>query len=417
MVTFDWLPSEQTWLADLSNRVLTGEITLIRALPRWGMSAACKSISVTLESSAVVVDGRSIIESNQAAVRDKIKLDIAEAIENFGCAQLIFDNYGHALKHSQGGALHSMLYGLLVDSDEARDIGALFVARSNDILDFSFSGSPLISRAETVVLPILEQEDARVLGFSLARLTNLVGESTWLARRFLNSSERQGRVSAVEHLSNDRRRIAAALSPTATEVLAGARATSDLDPISRETLMCLGYFTETGEFETSSLVDESRLRDEIRIQSPGWPSSLDESVKRFAELLEGAEDAIWVDRYLFSCPPMLGNFLFRLRELSSTRLRLLISDDRNRLGFAQEIASVVDVVDDVKVRFMNRNDRHRLHDRHLILSNLKSGYVIPTAGVILGRDDPGSAVSVPMPALAIDYAECWRNGTVVRAVR
>lgn len=34
-------------------------------------------------------------------------------------------------------------------------------------------------------------------------------------------------------------------------------------------------------------------------------------------------------------------------------------------------------------------------------ASLRSGFVLPTAAVILGADDPGSAVSVPMPDLAI----------------
>lgn len=409
----DWLPTERAWLDGLAERVLTGDIVLVRSIPRWGLTTACRSLTETFGESAVLVDGRAITENNQKAARDKIDADVADAIEKAGCAQLIFDDYGRAIRRSQGGTLHSMLYRLLVDSDAARDTGALLVARSCDMLDLRFSGSPLISRAQTVVLPLLTVEDAEALGVELVDLQDLAGESTWLARRFINVAARQGQVSGVEHLNNDRRRIVAALPPVAVEVLAGARSANDSDAISRETLMCLGRLGASAEFEPASLVRESNLLDEIRLQNPGWPGSLGGSVQRFADLLAGVEDAIWVDRYLFGTPSRVRIFLDKLRRLTAVRLRLLVSDDRDRSGFVRDISFAVEGVGGVEVRFMDRHDRRRLHDRHLILPALRSGFVLPTAGVILGSDEPGSAVSVPMSALAINYAECWARGVRV----
>lgn len=221
---------------------------------------------------------------------------------------------------------------------------------------------------------------------------------------------REGCLSIVEHLNHDRRRIVKALPPVAVEVLAGARSAVDSDVVSREALMCLGRFVADAEFESAALVLESRLLDEIRQQNPGWPGSARESVQRFADLLAGAEDAIWVDRYLFSDPRRVRTFIDELRHFTAARLRLLVSGDRDRPDLARRIASSLDGAGDVEVRFMDRHDRRRLHDRHLILPALTSGFVLPTAGVILGADDPGSAVSVPMSALAINYGECWARG-------
>lgn len=116
----------------------------------------------------------------------------------------------------------------------------------------------------------------------------------------MNVTARQGQVSAVEHLNHDRRRIVEALPPVAVEVLSGARPAADSDAISREALVCLGGFGADAEFEAAALVRESNLLDEVRLQNPGWPDSVSESVQRFADLLAGAEDAIWVDRYLFN---------------------------------------------------------------------------------------------------------------------
>lgn len=413
MLVSSWLPSERAWIDQMAERVFSGEILLVRSLPRWGLSAVCESVAVTLGESAVVVDGRTVTEKNQRELRERIDSDVAAAIDEAGCAQLIFDNYGCAIRRSQGGTLHSMLYRILVDSEAARDTGALLLARLGDVLDLDFSGSPLISRAQTVVLPTLSDEDAEVLGIDLETLKEMVGESTWLARRFHGASARQGRVGAVEHLNNDRRRIVEALPAATVEVLVGARAPQECDAVSSEALLCLGSTNKDGEFKASALLEESKLLDEVRLKNPGWPGSHGESVQRFADLLAGVQNAIWVDRYLFREPSKVRGFLIDLRHLTSARLRLLVSDDRDRPNFAGRISSVMIGLGDVEVRFMNRHDRRKLHDRHLVFPAMQSGVVLPTAGVILGIDEPGSAVSVPMSALAVNYAEFWGRGTRV----
>ena len=407
MPATEWLPSERTWLDQVTERVLGGEVLLVRSIPRWGLSTACDSIARALGDSAVLVKGKAVTEATQKAVREKIDTDVSQAVERTGYAQLIFDDYGRAIRRSQGGILHSMLYRLLVDSEAARDTGALLVARPGDMLDTNFSGSPLISRAETVPLPALSSEDAEALGMKVSELRRMAGESTWLARRFMSTTKREGRLTTVEHLNHDRRSIVDALPAGAVEVLAGARPPGDADAVSVEALLCLGFFAADTQFELATLVGESRVLDEVRLRNPGWPSSFSESVERFAELLSGAESAIWVDRYLFSDAPRVRTFIVALRQTTATRLRLLVSRDRDRPSQVGEIAAALSGVDGVEVRFMARHDRRRLHDRHLILPALASGFVLPTAGVILGADEPGSAVSVPLPALAINYAEYW----------
>ncbi|PUB32451.1 hypothetical protein C8K30_101977 [Promicromonospora sp. AC04] len=357
------------------------------------------------------VEGRSITEASQKAIREKLDTDVASAIETNGYAQLIFDDYGRAIRRSQSGTLHSMLYRLLVDSATARDTGALLIARPSDMLDLNFAGSPLISRAQTVVLPALAEADASELGFQLAELQDLAGESTWLARRLMSAGPRQGRVGVVEHLNFDRRRIVESLPPGAVEVLAGAGTGLPVDSISREALMCLGAFDADDAFEPATLVSESKFLDEVRLQNPGWPGSLAESVHRFADLLVGAENAFWVDRYLLAEPSRVREFLDLLQPSTTARLRLLVSDDRERANFPGSISSVLDGVQNVEVRFMHRLDRKPLHDRHLVLPALRSGYVLPTARVILGIDDPGTALAVPMPA--VDYTAYWRRATPV----
>ena|GEM_PF-4572340 len=409
-----WLPSEQAWLDDLTFRLLGGDILLVRSIPRWGLSSAARAIALNLGDTAVLIDGRAITEQNQKEARERIDSEIRRKFDENGYAQLVFDDYGRAIRRSQGGTLHSMLYRLLVDSEPARDTGALLVARTSDVLDLNFSGSPLISRAQTVVLPTVAEPDATALGFKLSDLRDLAGDSTWLARRFMNVSERQGRINAIEHLSNDRRRIMQAIPPAATQVVVGASTGEGADSISRETLLCLGHFGDSGSFRPSTLVRESTLVDEVKLQSPGWPDTLQGSVARFADLLAGAEGAFWVDRYIFhNHAQRVRVFLDLVRRHTHTRLRLLVSDDRVRGGFGRQIARTLDGVENVQVRFMHYNDRRPLHDRHLVLPALRSGFVLPKGDVVVGAEPPGSAVAVPMPVLPFDYEAAWSRGAQV----
>lgn len=409
----EWLPSERRWIGEITDRVLTGDILLVRSLPRWGLTTVCAAVGVQLGSSAVPVAGRSISEPAQRTTRDALDGQVTAKVAMDGYAQLIFDDYGHAIRRSQGGALHSMLYRLLVDSSQARDTGALLVARAGDMLDLNFAGSPLLSRAETTPLPLLTADDASVLSLDLSELRALAGESTWMARRFLGRTIREGRISVVEHLNADRRRIIDALPPDAVEVLAGARTYDNAGPVSQEALLCLGTVASGSVYRPASLVSESKLLEEIQLQSPGWPRQRAASVQQFAGFLAGNNDAIWVDRYALSRPHVARRFLDDLRQHTPARLRILVSNERDRPSFAQEIVTEFNCVPQVEVRFMHRTDRHLLHDRHLVLPAMKGGYVLPTAAVILSQDDPGSAVSVKMPSLAINYSDCWNRGDPV----
>lgn len=409
----EWLPSELRWIEGITDRVLTGDILLIRSVPRWGVTSVCAAVEAQLGSSAISIAGRSISESTQRATREELDKQITSKVDADGYAQLIFDDYGHAIRRSQGGALHSMLYRLLVDSSPARDTGALLVARAGDVLDLQFAGSPLLSRTETIPLPLLTVDDADALNLNLDELRELVGESTWLARRFLGRTAREGRISAIEHLNADSRRIIDALPPDAVEVLAGARRYDAAGPVSQEVLLCLGMINGRSAYHPASLVVDSNLIEDIELQSPGWPPQRAASVQQFSDFLAGTNDAIWVDRYALSRPQATRQFLEALRLRTSARIRILVSDNRDRPSFVEEIISALDNVASVEVRFMHRSDRHRLHDRHLVLPAMRTGYVLPTAGVILSQDDPGSAVSVKMPSLAINYSECWNRADPV----
>lgn len=407
----NWLRSERRWLEDLYGELIEGEVLLVQAPPRWGLTTACQEVAESLGESAILVDGRQVNEQNQRAFREDLASRVHDVVDRTGWAQLIFDNYGRAIRRSQGGILHSVLYRMLIDSPQARDTGALLTARMGDNLSLNFSGSPLISRAKTVVLPLLQGSDADLRTRDIRDIRRLAGDSTWLARRLLLDGDRQGRVGVVEHLSHHASRIVESLPAAAVGVLTGAIDASEADSLSREALICLGTFEQGGNYLPATLVTESTLLAEVRRVNPTWPADLRRSVERFAGLLAGAESALWVDRYTLHDPMQVRLFIELLRQQTSAHLRLLVSDDRERNNFAHTIADALQGLDGLEVRFMHRADRKLLHDRHLIIPHLRCGYVLPTSRVILALDHPGTAVAARIAA--VDYSTYWARASVV----
>jgi hypothetical protein len=408
-----WLPSDSRWIDQVIGRLIDGDIVLVRGLPRTGKSAVCDAVSNELGASGYLVVGSRVDEANQGDVRERIESEVMARIALEHSAQLIFDDYGKAIRRSQGGRLHSFLYRLLVDGPNARDTGALLTSRYGDDLDLRFAGSPLLSRAQVLQLPETDDEDAAVLGMDLSELRTLAGSSTAFARRMLDLPNASSTFALVEYLNADRSRLAQDLPPEVIEVLLGARAIEDLGPTGTKILEIFGTTDGHQGFEPARCIVQSAFLQELKAESPGWPSSRAESVDRFANLLAGAEDALWVDRYLFAKPAELSNFLHDLRARTDTHLRLLGSDDLDNQALTRQVGLAIGGLNGVEARTMTRSSRRQLHDLHLVLPMTKSGFVLPTAGVITSCDHPGSAVCVRMPGLPVNYGEYWRRATQI----
>ena len=355
--------------------------------------------------SALVIKGGEITEALQAEFRASLDEDLNEIIRSHGAAQLLFDDYGRAVRRSQGGALHSLLYRLLVDGETARDTGALLTSRYGEDLSVHFSGSPLLSRARSVCLPTLDEPDAAELGIALDQLQELVGCTTSLARRLMDATHLVRTYELVDYLASDKAALVKDLPLQALEVVVGARKYDEADAVSRQALAMLGVRQGDGSFQIASTVSEAGVLDLVTILSPGWPRSFAGSVDAFAALLAGASDAIWVDRYLLANVDRLRDFLKEIRIRTAARIRLLC-DERDSNGRVANPGSLLEI-SGVEVRFIKPADRPELHDRHLVIPALRRGFVLPTARVILGQDQPGSAVAVPMPTLAVDYSAYW----------
>ncbi|MBI3224366.1 MAG: hypothetical protein HYZ39_04825 [Mycolicibacterium cosmeticum] len=403
------VPSDEAWVENIANWLLDGRILVLRGLPRAGKSTLCSALETLLGASAISVRGREFSESTQSGLRRDIDSKLDALIEVHNCAQLLFDDYGHAIRRSQGGALHSTLYRLLVDGDNARDIGALLTTRYLDNIDIRFAGSPLLSRAQMIQLPMLDERDAAALGMPLDQLRAVVGSSTTLARRLGPQDAQVRTYELAEYLAVDSSRIVKDLPPQAIEVIVGARLYGDADAISRQALLMVGYLDEDGTYAIAQTVQESGLTHEVEMLNPGWPEGDAPSIRAFVDMLAGTDDALWIDRYLLTDVGRLRTFIEGVRAHTDCRLRLLSSDDWDAGGVSVGQAQALHEIRDVEIRLMKPVDRPQLHDRHLILPPLGNGFVLPTARVILGRDTPGSAVAVRIPRLPVDYLNFWRR--------
>lgn len=386
---------------------MDGERLLVRGLPRCGKTLLSKAVADYLGETAFYVDGGTMTEENQAEQHDRIHDGVATRVKRHNCAQLVFDGYGHAIRKSRGGILHSRLYGQLVDGAHSRDIGAIFTSRYADALDSRVSGSPLLGRVTVIELPTLSEQDAARLGLSLKEARSFFGDSTALARLAWNAEPMGCRDGISDFVSLNASSIGRDLPPGAVQVLVGAQDLPSVDSTSRRALRSLGCDSDGG-FRVARLIADSRLIDELTIKNGRWPSNKDASVGRFCGLLADLTAALWVDRYIFNYPRLLSSFLRSVRQSTAVPIRLL--GNSNDYHVRPQITAELSNVPAVEARVMARRDFKSLHDRHLVDPAGGVGFVVPTADVILSRVQPGSAVAVSMPSIGFDYEACWRRG-------
>ncbi len=82
--------------------LIDGRNLVVRGLPLTGKTVLVEALKDLLGPSALVIDGRSFAESDRDEAVDGIRLRTFALIEEHGCAQLLFDNYPHALRRSYG---------------------------------------------------------------------------------------------------------------------------------------------------------------------------------------------------------------------------------------------------------------------------------------------------------------------------
>lgn len=412
------LPSQRAWVDNVCLDLLDGQIVVLRGLPGTGKSVLANALRREFGQSAVMVDGRSFSEQNQHDLAANFREEISTSLHTNGHAQLIFDDYPHALRWTGGARLQALLLHMLVDGPNARDTGALLTGRWARSMHLKVRGSPLMARAQFSSLPFATGVDMNALGIpsnehaktrdeiggtaSLLGKIRLVGgmPDYSIARQILSHLS-DGWINdlpweAIIWLRNGRREIDNDFrSSLAWEAIQPLLA----DPGTREVL--------------AGLRGQAFQRD-LEQRSPAWPSTWVDSVERFADLISGISSLIWVDRYLTSDPRTLYKFVLALRALASTRLRLLISSTLTSEAIRRDVDAIRDLlsIEGVEIRSMGGRHYKLLHDRQLVfLGEHQGGVVLPTIDVILGATPVGSALAVQVPIMERALVEeAWQMG-------
>jgi hypothetical protein len=394
------LDTVQKWVDNTAYQLLGGQRFLIRLPPRMGKSHLARLLEHALGSSAVLVDGATFTESNQASERDQIEARLLKALECHGSAQLIFDSYDRAVARSQGARLQTWLTSRLIDSHYARDVGALFTARCSTEVHRPGAGSPLMSRVTPIDPPLFGPKEAGRVELALVR--EWFGESALLAQQ-AHAVERFAPIPVADRLEQDLTYIGDVrrASPGA---LANGHIDRDRDSFAARSA-AHGLMTETG---TTKLFHRLHaLLTENPADDPAWPNDWTASVAKFTQLIAGADEVIWSDRYIYRDVEPLRAFLKEITTKTGCRLRLLGSDEVNGRSVSRAELLRLTAVPGVEARYMSKSDFRDLHDRHLVIG--RGGWVVPQAHVIVGKQAPGSTVVAPTASFGVDYHAIWQR--------
>jgi len=397
------IPSITRWIEDVAERLLDGRRLVVQGAPGSGKTFLADAVCALLGDSAIRVEGRAFTEQNQVTVREGLMSKASEAVDRHGFGQIIFDDYHLALRRSQGRSLQNSLVSLLVDGEKSRDLGALLFSRFAGPIHIDGRGSPLISRCDFVTLPAWSNEDLAQTGFTSREVMDAVGDlAANLDRLAINSNW-------VEHRAQQMRAgLASTLDDLSAEAIRAVElANLEHAPRASDREALRGLFADVG---LSAIAIHSGIQEACSQLSEGWPSALSESAARFARLLEGQSRALWSDRYLFKDVGLLEKFLSAVRGETDTRILLLGTLRPGDMTVdPRDLIALCETVPNVEARVMLSGDRRDLHDRHLVFLQSASGWVLPTADVIMCATPAGSAVASRVPRFGIDYQSIWER--------
>lgn len=412
-----WLPSEKRWLADIEDSLIEGEILLVRAPRRWGLSSAAGELVSRSSSFSCSIRGSEFQGASKADVRSRmaeLRDELASVVSREGFAQVVFDDFGGVTRFDKGFEILGSLYSILVDSDFSRDVGAVFFARAGEDLIGDFRGSPIVGRAQSVALPRISVKDSVALNLEFSELVRICGKSTWIARRLIRAGGRSGRLSIDEFVRTNFRYILESLPQAVIRCLAGSEIPLEEGSLESELRSCFDGSLVNGKFELAEVFRQEDVRVTLDRLNPSWPEGLSESVWKFAELIQSRTDAVWVDRYFLDSMPELRSFLREFSKISDRPLRLLSSLPKESESGWRLVRKLCEEFPAVEVRVMTPEDRRRLHDRHLVFLSSNSGFTLPPVGAIVGRQVVGSAVSSRVAQFGVDYQSIWDRSDRLR---
>jgi len=390
------------WIETTAFQLLAGQRLLVRLPPRIGKSHLTSRLGKALGDSAVVVDGATFTEANQGERRDAIELGLQRAIEAHGSAQLIFDSYDRAISRSQGARLQTWLSSRIIDGQHARDIGALFTARCSTEVHRAGAGSPLISRVTPVdppSTPTLGSEASDVA------IREWFGQSALLADR-AHASGTFSPTALADTLELDLSYIDDVRGASSIIIEAGAVDEARDSFAARSAVY--GLMSKDGP---TKLLDRLRpLLLASPADDPTWPNDWSAGVQKFAQLVAGATEVIWSDRYIYRDIEPLRHFLKAVLAKSNCTIRLLGTHEVSGRTVSRAEMARLTALPGVDARFMTQADYRDLHDRHLVTG--QGGWVVPQAHVIVGKQSPGSTVAAPAVSFGVDYSAVWRRSLV-----
>lgn len=387
----------ESWVEDVAVRLLEGDRLLLRLAPRVGKTHLIGRLAAALGPTAIVVEGVDFTETGQSIQRAQLQAALSRALEAYGSAQVLFDGYDRALVRSQGARLQAWLTNQLVDGVHARDIGAIFTARCSTAVHREGAGSPLMSRVTPILPPTLDSVTSNSESGS-----SWFGDAAVITDRISSTSHLTPQV-LIDQFELDTSYITDVRGAARTQIERGA-----LDSIHDSyPARCAvhGLLHPGGKTRFLERLEPALLASPET--DPCWPEQTSASIDRFVELISGADQILWSDRYMYRDIEPLRSFLQAIAVRSETEIHLLggreVSD---RTVTRAEMARLTSLKD-VNARWMTQSDFRDLHERHLVTG--PGGWVVPQVHVIVGRQHPGSAVAARTSGFGVDYWTIWKR--------
>lgn len=393
----------EKWVEDTAYELVGGNKLLLRLSPRVGKSHLVRLLADEIGESAILADGAAFTEVDQTAQRHQLEAQILKALELHGSAQVIFDSYDKALARSQGPRLQSWLTSRLIDSQHAQDVGAIFTARCGTQIHRGGAGSPLMSRVLPLAPPLLEV--GHHTDEELTELHSWFGNAALIADQAHRAGQFQPETMA-DRIEQDLTFIEDVRRASATAIARG-RTAREYDSYAAR---CAAYGLLTDDGPTKLFERLSEALREGPAEDPIWPDDWASSVKRFAQLIAGADEVIWSDRYMFRDIEPLRAFLKEVALKVRCKVFLLGSDSVNGRSISKAEMMRLTCIQGIEARWMTPSDFRDLHDRHLVTG--AGGWVMPQVHVIVGRQARGSTVAAHTASFGVDYPSIWRRSIV-----
>ncbi len=379
---------------DIALRCLDGEVVALRGLPRSGRTTVVKLVLDHLEGTCLLVDGRNVRNVGVPGVMDTIDRHIAAAIPREGSAQIIIDDFGHAMRHDIGYQFQAGLRARIVDrSDEAR-VGALLVARLGDPLRFRRQrGSPLTAVARFLFPPwyaaTVFESVAHEIGWEPAHVEAFCGSNPALIDRLQREGAAGAMAFATENLESWLSDIDDSLQVRLSDIC--VRVTSQEPGDDR----LAPLLSRAEGIRIAGALDHDRLCAEL---AGRWPADVPGSAARMALRIADDPAPLWIDRFFGPYPFAFGSLLMELgTRLGPRTLRLLGTSKGTEELTSEAVATLrlkIEAVRstglEVEWRLAHDEDYFELHARQLLLSRTAKAYGLPPVDRIVCAERLGN---------------------------